>query len=142
MKAIPGLRRVGARVGQRQDEVGGGPVVDRGRTPGLGQARRHRVHHHALTGHAVGHVGRAGDVGRRVGEGRRAARAAGVGLAARLVTPAIVMVHEAVPLAIVTALKATVSGVPCVTVELPAQPAPKVMVGAAEVQRKALGGTR
>ena len=56
---------------------------------------------------------------------------------ARLVTPAIVMVHEAVPLAIVTALKATVSGVPCVTVELPAQPAPKVMVGAAEVQRKA-----
>ena len=48
---------------------------------------------------------------------------------ARLVTPAIVMVHEAVPLAIVTALKATVSGVPCVTVELPAQPAPKVMVG-------------
>ena len=53
------------------------------------------------------------------------------------------MVHEAVPLAIVTALKATVSGVPCVTVvELPAQPAPKVMVGAAEVQRKALGGTR
>ena len=61
---------------------------------------------------------------------------------ARLVTPAIVMVHEAVPLAIVTALKATVSGVPCVTVELPAQPAPKVMVGAAEVQRKALGRTR
>ena len=59
---------------------------------------------------------------------------------ARLVTPAIVMVHEAVALAIVTALKATVSGVPCVTtLVLPAQPAPKVMVGAGPVQRKEAG---
>ena len=68
------------------------------------------------------------------------AQRAGVGQAARLVTPVMVMAHEAVPLAIVTALKATVSGVPCVTVELPAQPALKVMVGA-EVQRKEAGQT-
>ena len=48
------------------------------------------------------------------------------------------MVHEAVVLAIVTRTEPP-SGVPCVTVELPAQPAPKVMVGAAEVQRKDAG---
>ena len=51
----------------------------------------------------------------------------------------MVMVQEAVALAIVTALKATVSGVPCVTTLLPAQPAPKVIVGAAEVQRRDAG---
>ena len=58
---------------------------------------------------------------------------------ARLVTPAIVMVHEAVPLAIVTALKATVSRRALRHRRAAPQPALKVMVGAAEVQRKALG---
>ena len=118
------------RVGQRQDEVGGGPVVDRGRCSRPWSGRRDRIDHHALTGDRVGHVGRAGDVGPALVNAAGLPRAAGVGQARPVGHPAMVMVHEAVPLAIVTPLKATVSGVPCVTVELPAQPAPKVMVGA------------
>ena len=74
-------------------------------------------------------------------EGRRAARTRGVGLAVRpgWSRPAIVMVHEAVPLAIVTRTEGHRVRRACVTVGCPHSQPLKVMVGAAEVQRKALG---
>jgi hypothetical protein len=58
---------------------------------------------------------------------------------ARFVTPLTVTVHEAVPALIVTAESAIVSGVPCVTTLEPAHPAPKVTVGAADVNLRLAG---
>ena len=91
---------------------------------------RDGVDHHALTGDRVGHVGRAGDVGRRVGEA--AARAGGVGQARPVGHPGNRDGARGRRWPSSPPLKATVSGVPCVTTLVPAQPAPKVMVGVAQ----------
>ena len=63
-----------------KNEVGGGPVVDRGRTPGLGQGRRDRVDHHALTGHELVTLVVLVMLAAAL-EGRRVARTGGVGQA-------------------------------------------------------------
>lgn len=58
---------------------------------------------------------------------------------ARFVTADTVIVQLAVAAAMVTPLNATVSGMACVIAVVPAQPAPKVIVGAAEVKRSEAG---
>lgn len=58
---------------------------------------------------------------------------------ARLVTAVTVMVQLAVAAAIVTPLNAMVSGMACVTADVPAQPGPNTTVGVADVKRSDAG---
>ena len=57
----------------------------------------------------------------------------------RLVTAATVIVQDAVELAIETAENAIVSGMPCVTSDVPLQPAPNVTTGVALVNLRLAG---